>query len=106
MEELKLNIMSSIAGRKKELKKASKSFIEKDKNNKNLVWSNDLSFMKEMIQDIENLHKMLKKLRGADDLEKLDEDEIEELMNDEIEMLRVEANTKYREFIEERSFED
>ena len=70
MEELKLNIMSSIEERKEELKKASKSFIEEDKDNEGLVWSRDLSFMKEMLQDIEHLYEILKKLRGADDLEK------------------------------------
>lgn len=106
MEKLKLEIMNSIAERKEELKEASTNFIEQDKNNEGLVWSSHLIFMKEMIQDIENLHKMLNKLKGADDLEELDEDEIEELINDEIEMLRIEGSAEYRKFINERSFED
>lgn len=106
MEKLKLEIMNSIAERKDELKKASTNFIEQDNDNEGLVWSSHLIFMKEMIQDIENLHKMLGRLRGADDLEGLDEDEKQELFDDEIEMLRIEASAEYRKFIDERSFED
>lgn len=110
MEKLQKQIEVSVAERMGELKKASADFIVKQTATPDTIFISDMTYMRDMINDVENLLKMSssishrQELLNMDDFEK--EDFLEELFESQVDDLEREARYGYANFLEERSFED
>lgn len=106
MENLKNNILVSMNERKNELVSVASDFIRGLAKNKDVMYSSDMAYMKDMIEDIERLYDILASLDASEEWEKMDEDEIMEIVSEHIEFEKSHAESEYERFLEERSFEE
>ena len=110
MEKLQKQIEVSLKERMNELIKASENFIEKQSEDVESNFYSEMTFMRDMINDIEELVKVYNAISNQQELLELDGDEkeeyLEELFESELAIWELSAKRGYKKFIEERSFED
>lgn len=110
MEKLQKQIEVSIEERMNELMRASKRFIEEQSAEPKFIAFSSMTYMRDMINDVENLLKMSSSISYRQELSNMDDFEkevfLEEHFESQVDELEREARYGYANFLEERSFED
>lgn len=110
MEKLQKQIEASIEERMDELKKSSEKFLKNQDADPTTIYFSSITYMRDMINDLENLIGMSNAISRRQELLEMDdfdkEEFLEELLESELDDCERFAKRGYAKFIEERSFED